>query len=333
MKQVFSLFLAFLFAVSAFFTSCADSTDSSSSSSAYSEFSSQKKAWFEPSDYTFKYSYSIGDSYVGAEFVTIVTDGSAICTPNFRYQQEIPYGDIEFNSITELYDYFDSVWKAEPAVSTSKKYIHYSTKFKKESGVTYPAELHQSIGVPNTVGYGGEGFSVDGISFENHKTFLQKKSAWKEPSDGYSFSYWIYYANGGTSAQSFNMTVAVDKDGNATVSLPQDALSQKGFEAFKRDYDDVELFGSGEHFGEFRSISEIFDLIEDFWKAEEAIASENSNYGIAPIFHAQSSYQNYQIPYEFECENFCKTTESAFSDSENAFSHKKCIISVRNFKK
>ena len=92
-------------------TSCILETVWSDGTLSYSEFTEKKNAWKEPENYTFKYSYSIGDSLVGPEYVTTVTDGKGVCIPNFRADN---LSNVRFTSITELYNYFDRIMQARP---------------------------------------------------------------------------------------------------------------------------------------------------------------------------------------------------------------------------
>ena len=82
---------------------------------------------------------------------------------------------------------------------------------------------------------------------------------------------------------------------------------------------------------EFKSISDFFKFIEEIWQKEEAKASENTDYEIAPIFKAQNSYDEYKIPYDFECETIVTNDETRDDTTESNYT--KIIISLRNFTK
>ncbi|MBQ9205601.1 MAG: hypothetical protein IJ158_02685 [Treponema sp.] len=301
---------------------------------SYETFCKHKDKWAEPSDYTFRLEYSIGDSLVGPEYITVVTDGVAKCISNqFAERATLTLSgtntetstEAQFSSISAIYDYFDKIWKENPETNTSKKYVHYSCNFKTAGDVTYPAYLYQSCGVPDTDGYGGECFQIRNFSLENHKTFSQKKEAWKEPEGAYSFIYSIYYSYGRTSAQILSMKTTVDKNGTATCIVRP--TYQEDADAFKRDYGDVALFGSGDNFGKFYSISEIYELIEKIWSTEEA--KQSDLYGIAPFFTAQASYSDYKIPYDFETESIAREDTSS---TEQEFEYMKVTVSIRYFK-
>ena len=346
-KVIFGLF----FCISLIFIlSCKESTDEANSpkKSSYEIFSEQKAAWSEPANYSFQYEYAYGDSEVGAEFVTIVTDGSGICTANefagggtWTEDEEdfsIPH---VFKSISALYDYFEKVMLENPAGNKGDYFVSYSNSYKNENGVTYPQWLDQTIGptAPDSCGYGGDSFHITKFSLENHKTFSAKKSAWEEPEGAYSFNYFIYYSYDRIGPYAFFMTTTVDEKGNGSAIVRNDAgkeeLYQKSFDSFKEKYGDVALFGSGDDFGKFNSISEIYDLIEKIWTEEEKKAGSNKGYGIAPFFKAQDSYGNLKIPYDFEYTNFStgrtSSSDSLSSESDDEIKYMRIEISVRNF--
>jgi len=299
--------------------------------SSYEEFSNQKSAWKEPENYTFKYEYGYGDSERGAEFVTIVTDGKGVCSPNsFAYRGSMSDDDepeipLAFTSISKLYEHFDGLWKNKPEEVTDTSYTAYSAYFTKKDGITYPSGLYQTIGPrgKDVCGYGGETFDLkDYFSLENHKTFSTKKSAWKEPEGAYSFTYTIFYDYGRIGRYSLSMEVSVDKNGNSTVT------PQRSFDSFKKYYGDLEIFGTGDDFGKFKTISEIYELIEKIWTQEEEKAAADKTYGLAPFFTAQDSYDNYKIPYNFEYENF-----AGLGANDEDFGYTRIDVWVRNWNK
>ena len=300
--------------------------------SSYEDFVKQKAAWKEPDNYTFKYEYGYGDSEVGAEFVTVVTDGKGVCTPNsFAYfgtvseddEVEIPHA---FCSVSELYEHFDELWQKKPEEVTDSSYTSYSAWFTKKDGFTYPSGLYQTIGPRgnDVCGYGGETFFVTDFSLENHKTFSDKKSAWKEPDGAYSFTYTIYYDYGRIGPYAFTMKSSVDKNGNSTVTAFHD--DGEMFALFKEKYGDAEIFGTGDNFGKFKTISEIYELIEKIWRQEEENSAEEG-YGIAPFFTAQTSYSDYKIPYNFEYRNFERV-----SSYDEDFGYKRIEVWIRDWK-
>lgn len=315
-KVIFGLVFPFFLI---FILSCKENSDDSPSvkKTSYEIFSEHKEAWAEPENYSFQYEYGYGDSERGAEFVTIVTDGKGICTANelagggtWSEDEEdfsIPHA---FKSISALYDYFEQVMLKNSEGTKGSYFVAYSNYYKTENGITYPEWLDQVIGstVPDTCGYGGEFFHITKFSTENHKTFSLKKSAWKEPEGAYSFNYFIYYSYNRIGPYAISMKASVDKDGNGTAIVRNDAgneeLYQRSFDSFKEKYGDVSLFGSGENFGKFKSVAEIYDLIEKIWSQEEEKAASNPGYGIAPFFKAGDSYEGCQLPYDFEYTNF-----------------------------
>ena len=92
-------------------------SSSQSELTGYENFLAQKTAWVEPENYTFCYDYRFGDSDVGAEFVTVVTDGEGVCMSNCAGDESKQ--EFHFTSISQLYDYFAGVWEAALASGTA----------------------------------------------------------------------------------------------------------------------------------------------------------------------------------------------------------------------
>ena len=275
-------------------TSCILETVWSDGTLSYSEFTEKKNAWKEPENYTFKYSYSIGDSLVGPEYVTTVTDGKGVCISNFRADN---HSNVRFTSITELYNYFDRIMQARPEYDSNGEYVHYSGKFDTISGITYPKILGQSCGKHNMDGYGGEYFCIADITLENHSTFLQKKNTWTEPERPYSFEYSIYYRRHyrGKLKEIGPIRVPVRHDSNSS------DFSIAHNESENTVYDDYTGILQNRR---INSISEYFDLVETVWKSEEANQRSIQGYGIAPFFKTTESYKDSPVLYDFNCQTF-----------------------------
>ena len=304
-----------------FFASCNNfflrESERKENEKAHKDFISHKNSWEEPQNYTFRYSYSVGDSYVGAEFVTVVTDGKGECTPNQYYRSS--YDGIKLNTISQMYDYFNNVWDTTSEPDDTNYYLSYKVAFKEKAGVSYPERLSQSIGKYGACGYGGQRFGIRNFSLENYKTFQQKKAAWVEPDKPYSFTYSLYlYTKNGTSYSTPNVhvTVGADGKGNSDIRTVKDG-------SFVKEYGEALVEEC-----ELLSISAVFDYIEKFWSERNSSSSE---YGYAQFFESQDSYGSYKIPASFECENFRKYKPSEVY-ADNSFNAEEILVSVRDFK-
>ncbi len=289
----------------------------------YEDFLEYKNNWVEPQNYTFYYQYSMGDSGIFVDCVSIITDGNAVSTPDYRYyEKDYSYGDIRFNTIAQLYDYFDKLWKETPEPTKKNHYLSYDGSFKEKDGVVYPETLSQTWGIHNMYGYGGEDFYVKDFTLENHKTFLQKKEAWKEPNQPYSFSYWIYRNDeNGKGTYSISVNVTVDAEGNGH----SDIATQEENKAFFKEY--------GESLAEdykLLSIAEVFEFIEKYWSMQEEKCNSSEIYGIIPIFEAKDSYKTYKIPLNFDCKSFFKKNNPNFKPEDSEIA-KRFGISVFDF--
>lgn len=172
MKKI--LLTMFMSLLALCFTACTEEEITCSESSAsYDDFLSYKNAWKEPESYSYTCAYSIGDSSVGSEFSVVVTDGKGEVTPNEiaeMYHGWDIFGETredflkKFSTITNIYEYFDSIWQKEPEKWTKDSYVSYHINFKIEDEITYPVELCQSSGVPDTEGYGGQCFMIKNFS-------------------------------------------------------------------------------------------------------------------------------------------------------------------------
>ena len=263
---------------------------------SYATFTANKNAWKEPPNYTFSYTYSFGDSDVGAEFLTVVTDGTGACTSNCAGDSR--KADFHFSSIRALYDYFDGVWKNSLAAGkrSAGEYDCCSAVYKEKDGVLYPHSLSRGIGTLGAEGYGGDSFFIRDISFENRATFLRKKAGWKDETGARSFSYWISYEEGDSSSDTGTIKVTANADG--TISYEKERPDH--YEEFTGTFGGSGIFEGG---ALYPSIGAVYDMLDKAWKEEERKTGEFGNYA-ASVFLTTEETPSGFCPTSFELRSF-----------------------------
>lgn len=261
------------------FASCTEETteyyNGKTQEEAYADFLACKESWTEPENYTFTYDYRFGDSDVGAEFITVVTDGVGVCTSNCAGDSS--KAAFHFTSISELYDYFDGVFQDclanRSADGDYYDYCSFSTKTV--DGITYPYSISRSTGISGWCGYGGDSFFISDFSLENRTTFERKKAAWQEMDGAHSFRYSISLSAHGSNNQWSTGSVSVSVAADGTVSYEKS--DEECYERFLSYFGTDSLFADGVL---FPSVASLYDLIETAWNAEEEKADLYDNYAV-----------------------------------------------------
>lgn len=278
MKKCFALFLAVL---AVLLSSCTEETTEyytgKTQEEAYADFLACKESWTEPDNYTFTYDYRFGDSDVGAEFVTVVTDGVGVCTSNCAGDSSKE--QFHFKSISELYDYFDGVWQdcLKNRSADSDYYDFCSVSTKTVNGITYPYSISRSTGIAGWCGYGGDSFFISDFSLDNRATFERKKAAWQEIEGAHSFRYSISLSAHGINNQWSTGTIRVTVGADGTVTYEKG--DEECYNRFLSYFGEESLFTDGVL---FPSVSALYDLIENFWNSEDEKSSAYDNYAMFP---------------------------------------------------
>ncbi len=133
----------------------------------HNDFLKAKDAWTEPDSYSFKYVFCFGDSVVLYPFSVEVRNGTGTVdfgegetamSDNNNYEGW--FGDIVFESISEIYSYFDSCYEKQKKNYNDDYDITFSVKYKSSeiNGCLYPVELNESRTLVKDYevnGYGG----------------------------------------------------------------------------------------------------------------------------------------------------------------------------------
>ena len=132
----------------------------------YATFSANRAAWTEPASYSFTYTYAYGDSAVFSPITVTITNGSASISYNGSEADESTFesykdwlGDIAFESITDMYTYFDEWWQKTAQEENTTKQVVFSALYTTASSYgKYPTILDESrtpVVASDSVGYGG----------------------------------------------------------------------------------------------------------------------------------------------------------------------------------
>lgn len=129
------------------FISCTEEEDSSYKS-PYTEFkdsptfSANRAAWKEPNEYSFTYDFRLGSTYLQEPVTVTIKDGTA--TFSSKNGDDLEKLQI-FNSIAEIYDYFEKHWQDSKSKKNTDSGISYSVTYSKVGGLTYPSTLNEDI--------------------------------------------------------------------------------------------------------------------------------------------------------------------------------------------
>ena len=168
MKKVIYFVLSLIAAFS-FFSCTEDSTSPYLKFADYNTFEANKAAWTEPESYTFTYGYCNTLNYFQPDITVTVSNGVAYYTA----ADSSDVGNYQrFNSISELYEYFDLKWKDQQTQDNSNLGILFSVEYSSKDNVVYPKSLVKSVkwcGSGNApIGVGGEVIiDIKSISLEN----------------------------------------------------------------------------------------------------------------------------------------------------------------------
>ncbi len=176
LKNILCLLLPFIF------LSCTETTEGSLPAGTifpdYATFSENRASWKEPASYTFTYTYAYGDSAVFSPITVTVTNGTASISYAESESEEtslesykVWLGDIAFESITDMYTYFDEWWQKTAQEENSSHAIVFSAAYQAAGDYgSYPTKLSERItpiANDETNGYGGVYIRVTDFSL-NH---------------------------------------------------------------------------------------------------------------------------------------------------------------------
>ncbi len=163
MKNLFLIIITFL---CLFFDSCTVEEESPYTEfKDYSTFTANKVAWTEPDSYSFTYTYGT-PPYQFPIVVTVKNGKPIFSVKTFSSEDEARPLDEEqaskyrlFNSISEIYDFFDKHWKETSAEENKNMQISFSAKYAKtDTGLVYPTAFWEHI---TDLENHGEGYVCD----------------------------------------------------------------------------------------------------------------------------------------------------------------------------
>lgn len=135
----------------------------------YESFLSIKEGWMEPENYSFSYTFAYGDTYVTEPITVTVSEGIADVYYGNKDTLSDDYGDITFESITDIFVFFNTWWANVSAADNTSDIILFSAAYKSAGDVTYPQLLSESITTLESTydgGYGGIYISISDFSIE-----------------------------------------------------------------------------------------------------------------------------------------------------------------------
>ncbi|HAH63501.1 MAG TPA: hypothetical protein DCL73_15555 [Treponema sp.] len=145
-------------------SSCTDGEQPGTTFPDYAAFAINRSAWTEPGDYSFTYEVRWGDGYVYAPVSVTVSGGTAEIDYGENddpgeFTDNPLLGDISFESIAGIYEYFENWWEKTAAEENTGYVITFSVQYNTTSGGTvYPVYLEEDmhpLSVGADGGYGG----------------------------------------------------------------------------------------------------------------------------------------------------------------------------------
>lgn len=140
------------------------------------DFLKAKAAWTEPDSYSFKYQFCFGDSVYLSPFSVEVCNGTGTvdfgeCKTEMSENNNFEsfFGDIVFESISEIYSYVDKYYEKQKENYIDDYDITFSVKYASAeiNGCLYPKELKETrfpVKDPEVNGYGGLNIRVSDIA-------------------------------------------------------------------------------------------------------------------------------------------------------------------------
>ncbi len=142
MKKFILLSMLTLLA-SLFLSSCTEDSDEPYTKfKDYSTFTANREAWTELDDYSFTYNFRLGSTYMQSPVSVSVKNGKGTCSPEV---EAAPVPEYLFESISEVYEYFENRWQKVKSEKNTNLRILFSVEYSKHGERVYPSTLKEHI--------------------------------------------------------------------------------------------------------------------------------------------------------------------------------------------